>query len=77
MHILRGIEVSIGLVVTDGTPEQLSPFRFDAFAAMGREPLALRTAPRAILRCPVWIDFDRDHSLGEGFGFRVFIDLAT
>ena len=41
MHILRGIEVSIGLVVTDGTPEQLSPFHFDAFAAMGREPVNL------------------------------------
>ena len=32
MHILRGVEVSIGLVVAGGTPEQLSPFRFDAFA---------------------------------------------
>jgi hypothetical protein len=67
----------MGFVVTHRAPEQFPPFLDDALAASIGEPLPHSAAARAILTGPVWIDFDRDHSLGIGFVTGVLIDLAA
>ena len=78
MHIHRGIKIRIRLVVTHGTQEEFSPFLLDALAASVGEPLPLGTASRAILRCPMRIDFQSDGAACRvRFVFGVSIDLAT
>src|SRR5258708_3856452 len=77
MHIRRGVKVSMGFVVTHRTPEQLAPFLDDAFAASIGEPLPLGAAARAILRCSMWIDFDRDDALCIGFLSGVLINFPA
>ena len=77
MHIHRAIVIGIGFIVTDGTAKQLSPFLDDALAASIGEPLPLGAAARAILRCSMWIDFDRDDALCIGFLSGVLINFAA
>jgi hypothetical protein len=77
MHIHARIEVGLYLVVTHQAPKQLAPLLLHALAASVREPLALRSAARAILRCPVGIDFDRTGALREGFLAGMLIDFAA
>ena len=77
MHIGRGIKVSIGFIVTDGTDKQFSPFRDDTLAASVGEPLPLGAASRTILTGPVRIHFDGDDSCDIGFVAGMLVDLAS
>ena len=77
MHIHRCIEVGIRLIVTHGTKEEFPPFHAYAFAASVREPLALSSASRAILGCPMWIYLNGDNCLSECFLSGIVVDLTA
>src|SRR6266446_487842 len=48
MHIHRGIEVGMALVVANGTKEELAPFACDPLACLIREPHAFAAATGTI-----------------------------
>src|SRR5258708_19830207 len=78
MHIHRGIKVSIRHVMTDGTAKQVSPLLPDALAASVGKPFPLGAASRAVLGCPMRVDFDSDGAAERvSIIFTVVFDLAA
>ena len=77
MNIDRCVKVGIGLVVTNRTKEEISPFHCDALAVPVGEPLPLCAASGAILGCPMCIDLHADDLLEVRFGFCLLIDFAA
>jgi len=78
MHIHRGIKVSIRHVMTDGTEKQFSLLLCDALAASVGKPFPLGAASRAVLGCPMRIDFDGDCvAYRVGLVFTGVVDLAS
>src|SRR5436190_6130648 len=77
MHIYARIEVSMCLILTHRTCEQLAPLLVEAFATAIGEPLPPRAASRAVLACAVWIHFDSHVASSICLVFAVTIDLAA
>ena len=76
MHIDRGVEVSMALVVASGAKEEFAPFPDDPLPGLRREPHPFAATASTILRCPMRINFDADHPNGIGFFFRQLVDFA-
>ena len=76
MHIHGSVVVCMALVVARGARKEFSPFAGDPLSCPVREPHALATTTRTILRRAMWIDFHAYHSCGIGFFFRALVDLA-
>jgi hypothetical protein len=75
MHIDAGVEVSMTLVVANGTKEEGASFAWYPLACLVREPHAFTATVGTILRCSMRIDFDAHHALRIRFFFGELVDF--
>src|SRR5258708_10270237 len=76
MHIHRGIEVSMALIVASGAREEFAPFTSDALSSLVREPHALVATTSTILRSTMRINLNAHDASGIRLFFGESVDFA-
>jgi len=76
MHITGGVKVCMALIVTGGAKEELASLASDPLSGLEREPHALASTTRTILRGAMRIDFDTHDSCCICLLFRELVDFA-